>query len=58
MSNQTTPKVSTWQKHRKGEHVPNCWYCGNTNGLLTEEQEKYIIESVNKLVEEKKKEKK
>lgn len=39
-------------------HNPNCWYCGQTNGVLTLEQEKYIIETVNKLREEKNKEKK
>jgi len=35
-------------------HNPSCWYCGQTNGNLALEQEKHIIETINKLVEEKK----
>lgn len=38
-------------------HNPNCWYCGQTNSQLTLEQEKHIIETVNRLRDEKNKEK-
>lgn len=48
-----------WQKHtdvHKFNKEEDCFYCRETNGFLTLEQEKLKIKSINKLVEEKKKE--
>lgn len=47
-------KQSTAKNHRAGNHPENCYFCQNTNSNLTLEQEKVIIETINKSVEEKK----
>lgn len=47
-------KTSTWNRHKNNNHVENCWYCNQTNGNLTLEQEKTLVETINKAVEERK----